>query len=223
MNRVIIIMAKVPRAGNVKTRLQPFLSPAQCETLAEAFLIDAINKARPLCGELIIAFSPAAERGYFARFETENLILHEQRGADLGEKMFAAFEFAFSLDSDVKAVIIGTDSPTFPAELIERAFAGLADESAAVVGKSSDGGFYLLGLRALAPHIFKNIEWSSAAVYAQLSRNAAASNYSLTAIPEWFDVDEPNDLNELRDELRRDAKARKAAAQTLLWFESNEY
>lgn len=117
MKRAIIIMAKVPRAGNVKTRLQPFLSAEQCISLSEAFLEDAIEKAKKSTDILIIAFSPAEEREYFDRFSDENLILIEQNGADLGEKMFNAFEFAFQKNLD-SVVMIGTDSPTFPGDYL---------------------------------------------------------------------------------------------------------
>ncbi len=222
MKRVIIIMAKVPRAGNVKTRLLPFLSAAQCESLAEAFLFDAVRKARPLCDNLIVAFAPAAERDYFARFDNENLILHEQTGADLGEKMFNAFEFAFAPDSDAKVLIIGTDSPTFPAEFVERAFDCLENQSAIVAGKSLDGGFYLLGLREISPLLFANIEWSSAAVYKQLLRNIAALNRSFNAIPEWFDVDTPTDLIKIRDEILSGEEAQKVAPKTFQWCQLND-
>jgi rSAM/selenodomain-associated transferase 1 len=140
-------MAKVPRAGNVKTRLQPFLSAEQCRTLAEAFLYDTINKTRNVCEELVIAFAPAHEKNYFADFDCKNLTLIEQNGEDLGEKMFNAFKFVLSVSTDTNVLIIGTDSPTFSVEFIERAFEALESNSETVLGKSEDGGFYLIGLR----------------------------------------------------------------------------
>ena len=94
MKRIIIIMAKVPRAGNVKTRLQPYLSDEQCRTLAEAFLADAIDKTRSICDELMIAFAPADEENYFAKFAARNLILVAQTGADLGEKMAKLYDMS---------------------------------------------------------------------------------------------------------------------------------
>ena len=155
MKRAIIIMAKVPRAGNVKTRLQPFLSAEQCVSLSEAFLEDAIEKAKKSTDILIIAFSPAEEREYFDKFSDENLILIEQNGADLGEKMFNAFDFAFQKNLD-SVVMIGTDSPTFPDDYLKQAFEFL-HTSDAVLGKTEDGGFYLIGLRKLDECIFNNV------------------------------------------------------------------
>ncbi len=172
MNRIIIIMAKVPRAGNVKTRLQPFLAAEQCQTLAEAFLSDAIAKTRNLGDKLIVAFAPAAEKDYFTRFEVENLILIKQTGANLGDRMFNAFDFAFQSNSDANVVLIGTDSPTFPPEFVEQAFESLETNAEIVLGKSADGGFYLIGAREKNfPKLFENIEWSSPRVYEQITRN----------------------------------------------------
>ena len=121
MKSTVIIMTKVPRAGNVKTRLQPFLSPAQCVSLSEAFLEDAINKAQQCTDKVIIAFSPESEHNYFAQFDNEKLTLHVQQGENLGDKMFDAFNFAFADNLDA-AVMIGTDSPTFPPSFIDQAF-----------------------------------------------------------------------------------------------------
>lgn len=221
MNRIIIIMAKVPRAGNVKTRLQPFLSPGQCRDLAEAFLFDALEKTQILCDELIIAFAPASEKDYFDDLPNRNLTLVEQRGADLGVKMSNAFEFAFRRDSDANVVLIGTDSPTFAPEFIEGAFEFLESEAEMVLGESADGGFYLIGLRANAPTLFDRIEWSSALVYGQMTRNVERLKINLQTIPAWYDVDTPNDLRRLRDELLKNEKVQKIAPHTFQWLNQN--
>ena len=222
MTRTIIIMAKVPRAGNVKTRLQPFLSAEQCRALAEAFLFDAINKTRNVCDRLIIAFAPAREKNYFAHLIGENLTLIEQSGADLGEKMSDAFEFVFGLNPDAKAVMIGTDSPTFPPHFIERAFEALKSTPQTVLGKSADGGFYLIGLNKIVPRLFDRIEWSSPLVFEQIKRNIEKSNVvELKLIPNWYDVDNPNDLVNLREELLKNEHARKIAPHTYQWLIAN--
>ena len=221
MSRVIIIMAKVPRAGNVKTRLQPFLSPAECETLAEAFLADAISKTRNLCDHLIIAFAPAGEKDYFARFDFENLILIEQTGANLGDKMFNAFEFAFQTILERSVVMIGTDSPTFPARFVEDAFARLENDAETVLGKAADGGFYLIGLRKNFKHLFENIEWSSPRVHAQITRSIEQLKISLQTVPAWYDVDNSEDLLQLKAEMFGDEQMKFTAPQTFQWLIAN--
>ncbi|MGI8555302.1 MAG: TIGR04282 family arsenosugar biosynthesis glycosyltransferase [Pyrinomonadaceae bacterium] len=211
-------MAKVPRAGNVKTRLQPFLSPEKCRTLAEAFVLDAINKTQNVCDQLVIAFAPASEKNYF---NNDNLILIEQTGADLGAKMFNAFEFAFHKDSDANVVLVGTDSPTFPAEFIIQAFEKLETRAEIVLGESDDGGFYLIGLRNLIPKLFDKIEWSSPRVYRQITRNIDKLKADLQTIPAWYDVDNPNDLQRLREEILQNEKAQKTAPETFQWLLAN--
>lgn len=211
-------MAKVPRAGNVKTRLQPFLSPQQCAALSEAFLEDAINKAQTQANELIIAFSPPDERGYFTKFGNNNFTLLGQKGENLGEKMFSAFDFAFANNSDA-VVMIGTDSPTFPATFIKQAFENLAN-SDAVLGETADGGFYLIGLRTARKEVFANVEWSSAATFEQTARNIENIGLKISFIPDWFDVDLPEDLAELRKSLMEN---REIAPRTFQWLGENQF
>ncbi len=215
-------MAKLPRAGNVKTRLQPFLSAEQCSSLAKAFLYDTIHKARSVCDCLIIAFAPAHEKDYFADSFFENSLLIEQRGADLGEKMSNAFECAFRRNADSTVAVIGTDSPTLPVEFIERAFEFLEINAGAVLGKSDDGGFYLIGLqRRIPPRLFDNTEWSSPRVFEQIARNIERLEMNLRLVPDWFDIDAPDDLRRLRDEILNNAQAQKIAAQTFQWLIAN--
>ena len=210
MKRAIIIMAKVPEAGKVKTRLQPFLTPEQSAKLANCLLQDTINKAKSLKNELIIAYSPIEKRDFFDNFHNLNLVA--QSGKDLGERMFNAFEFAFDNDLD-SVVMIGTDSPTFPPEFIEKAFAYL-ETSDAVLGKTEDGGFYLIGLRKLDKRIFENVEWSSEKTFEQTKNNLARLDFSLTELPIWYDVDEPNDLKRLR----KDEHLQQFAPKTFEWL-----
>lgn len=214
-------MAKVPVAGTVKTRLAPFLSSEKCAELATAFLLDAERKAKSICKKTILAYSPADQTdvlGDILRFEN---ILIEQTGATLGERMSNAFEFAFAAKSDA-VVMIGTDSPTFSADFIELAFEYLENKADVVLGKSADGGFYLIGLqRKNYPELFENVVWSSPSVFAQTIANAAQLNLRLKEIPAWYDVDTPDDLLILRDEILGDKPAQKSAPATYQWFRRN--
>lgn len=213
MKCAIIIMAKVPEAGKVKTRLQPFLTPEQSAELAECLLQDTINKAKALENKLIIAYSPPERRDYFNSFHNLNLLA--QNGNDLGERMLNAFEFAFDNDSD-SVVMIGTDSPTFPPDFIKKAFAYL-EQNNAVLGKTEDGGFYLIGLQKLDKRIFANVEWSSEKTFEQTKNNLTNLEFSLAELPIWYDVDEPKDLERLwKDELLQEF-----APKTAEWLKTN--
>lgn len=193
-------MTKVPQAGEVKTRLQPFLTAQQSAEISICFLQDAEQKAKTVEQNLIIAFSPIEKKNLLIDILQTKPILVEQKGANLGERMFHAFEFAFFHDSDA-VIMIGTDSPTFPAEFIERAFIFLETKTDAVLGRTEDGGFYLIGLRKLDKKIFENVEWSSPKTFEQTKRNIENLNLSLSEIPVWYDVDTPEDLKKLEKEL----------------------
>lgn len=212
MKRAIIIMAKVPEAGKVKTRLQPFLTPEQSAEIAECLLQDTISKAKTLKNKLIIAYSPIERRDFFDSFPNHSFNLIAQNGNDLGERMFNAFEFAFDNNSD-SVVMIGTDSPTFPPNFIEQAFEYL-EQNDAVLSKTEDGGFYLIGLRKLNKRIFENVEWSSEKTFLQTKNNLAKLEFSLAELTIWYDIDEPKDLERLRE----DEYLQEFASKTAEWL-----
>lgn len=214
MNRAIIIMTKIPRAGNVKTRLQPFLTPAQSAEIAAVFLQDSEEKAQKICDKTIIAFTPPEKKDDLFNFVSSKNTFIAQSGKDLGERMFNAFEFAFENGSD-SVVMIGTDSPGFPAVFIERAF-NFLENSDAVLGESEDGGYYLIGLKTLRKEIFENVEWSSPETFVQTVRNIENCGLSLTCVPKWHDVDFPEDLRRLKTELLENPKL---APKTAKWLE----
>jgi rSAM/selenodomain-associated transferase 1 len=216
MNYAVIIMTKVPIAGTVKTRLQPLLSPKECAELAVAFLRDTVNKARVVCNKTIVAFSPFDKQSELEKILKSEYFYVAQKGVNLGEKIFNAFRFAFENNSD-SVVMIGTDSPTFPADFIESAFDNLKSADA-VLGKTADGGFYLIGLRRLQKEIFENVEWSTAKTFEQIKQNITHLNYKLQEIPSWYDIDEPEDLKRLYAEFLTDKQAKKIAPLTYEWL-----
>ena len=213
MKRAVIIMTKVPTAGNVKTRLQPFLSSDECTALSEAFLQDAVNKAKSVCENVILAYSPQAEMDSLSSLLPAESIFVEQTGNDLGEKMFNAFAFAFGQKSDA-VVMIGTDSPTIPFDFIEQAFEFLETNSDVVLGKTEDGGFYLIGLRKLEKAIFESVAWSSTETFEQVFENIHRLRLHLREVPSWYDVDEREDFEKLREEILHNKNAQRRAPET---------
>ena len=220
MKRAIIIMAKVPVAGTVKTRLQPFLSAEKCAELAAVFLQDAEAKAKSVCENTILAYAPAGQKNVLENTLRGENILVAQTGANLGERMSNAFEFAFAQRSDA-VVMIGTDSPTFPVEFIGQAFEFLETNAEIVLGKAADGGFYLIGLRQNHPTLFENVGWSGSSVFEQTVENAERLKLRLREISAWYDVDTPDDFLFLRDEMASDEQARRRAPATYQWLRQN--
>jgi len=203
MKKAIIVMTKVPIAGTVKTRLQPNLSAEHSAMLAECFLRDTVSKAVSLENNLIIAYSPAGKLDVLRRILPEQKTFVEQKGANLGERMFHAFEFAFTTGNSDSVVMIGTDSPTLPVEFIAQAFENLSG-SDAVIGRTADGGFYLIGLRSLKKEIFENVRWSSPETFEQTARNVRTAGLKLSLTPAWYDVDTFDDLKRLKKDLAVD-------------------
>ncbi len=216
MKNAIIIMAKVPEAGKVKTRLQPRLTPEQSAEFAECLLRDAIAKVAGKQNQLIIAYSPADGRDFFDQFSQHKIIYTPQKGIDLGERMFNGFDFAFAQKMD-SVVMIGTDSPTFPAEFIDQAFEFL-DSSDSVLGETEDGGYYLIGLKTLNGEIFENVEWSSSETFKQTTTNIRKLGLSISFLPKWYDIDEPEDLDRLKIAL---SENRIVALNTANWLSNN--
>ncbi|CAN5224651.1 TIGR04282 family arsenosugar biosynthesis glycosyltransferase [soil metagenome] len=217
MKRAVIIMAKVPQAGNVKTRLQNFLSPENCETLAESFLKDTVNKANSVCENVFIAFFPPHEIQKLKEILPAETNFIEQTGENLGDKMFNAFRFVFAGQTD-SIVMIGTDSPTFSSAFIEQAFGFLEQNSEIVLGKTDDGGFYLIGLRVLRREIFEDVAWSSSKTFADVHENIKNIGLNLRQIPVWYDIDEKKDLMKLKNEILNNENL---APQTFEWLLEN--
>lgn len=201
MKKAVIIMTKVPLPGNVKTRLQPFLSAEQCAEISRCFLLDAVSKIESLDIPLLMSYSPAENRSGLLEILPTEQTLVEQTGANLGEKMFNAFQFAFARSSD-SIVMIGTDSPTLSAEFIRQAFEVLLRYDA-VLGRTKDGGFYLIGLNGLRKEIFENVTWSSPETFEQTARNIENLGLKLAFLPDWYDVDTPDDLRILSEDLMK--------------------
>jgi glycosyltransferase A (GT-A) superfamily protein (DUF2064 family) len=143
-------------------------------------------------------------------FDPQITVRH-QEGKDLGERLTNAF--ANELKAYNCVVIIGTDSPTFPASRLTEAVEMLS-HSDLVLGPSEDGGYYLIAMQTLLP-IFSNIPWGSSEVFRATMK--AASSYRTSLLPLCFDVDEPADLKRLGAELAH----AQFVTHTRNWFEQN--
>lgn len=218
-NPAIVIMAKVPREESVKTRLRFVLSGKQRVELAVCFLKDAYKKVKKITPNVIVAFTPADGRKEIENLLSENTILIEQKGNDLGERMNSAFEFAQSKNFS-PVIIIGTDSPDLPPEFIDQAIGFFEnDETKIVIGAANDGGYYLIGLRNPANGIFENVEWSCADTFAQTAENARRIfDCEPVETPVWYDVDTPEDLEILVENFRNNVKFSEIAPATAEWL-----
>lgn len=192
----LIVFAKQPLAGKVKTRLTTVLSPEEAAELYRCMLIDTLSKVKQLQAvDIYLFFEGDGDAvSYFATIAAGIETL-PQRGNDLGERMMDAFQRTFERGYGSVA-IIGTDSPDLPVSFIEEAFLSLGDARLDVVfGPSEDGGYYLLALKRLHAELFQGIEWSSQAVLRESVATAEKIGRRTTMLSLWHDVDTVADLH----------------------------
>lgn len=199
----LLVFAKVPRAGAVKTRLTPPLSPAWAARLYSAFLRDALDAfvsqasgaADPLrLGERVDV------RVYLDAPPPPDLVpagaeVRQQQGEGLGERMARAFAEAFA-DGYERAVVVGTDHPTLPLELLGEAFRQLREPMTCVLAPSDDGGYVFLGLNDLAPGLF-DMAYSHAHVFEDTLEEAQLASLTPVVLPGHYDIDDGDDLRRL--------------------------
>jgi rSAM/selenodomain-associated transferase 1 len=195
MTALLIIFAKEPRPGQVKTRLCPPLSPEEAAQLYHHFLRDILEEmARVPEMRLAIAFSPRSARPFFQDLAPADTDLFPQEGADLGERMTRAL--AQGLAAGFGPVLLrGSDIPDLPASLVSEAREVLASGRAQVVlGPALDGGYYLVGLAEPQSGLFQGPAWSSPTVLAETLRLAEKSGLKVHLLPHWSDIDTYADL-----------------------------
>ena len=199
----VVIMARQPVPGAVKTRLRPVLSDGEVAALYDAFLRDRISQVRSLTGAVsAIAYTPAESHLFFAELAPDFLLL-PQVGDGLSERLTCVFQHLFDRGHD-GVIATDSDSPTLPAEnlqaAVDRLAAGCAD---VVLGPSDDGGYYLIGLRQLYPTLFDAMPWSTPQVYGETVDRAAALDLRVSSLAPWYDVDTPAEFERLRVELKQ--------------------
>lgn len=206
MNRALLVIAKRPAAGQTKTRLSPPLSLAQAAALYECFLRDTLEVARKAPSVTrFINYLPRDAEPYFRALAPDfDLLL--QTGDDLGERLDFALTHCLSNGFE-RAVIMDSDSPTLPPEHITRAFDELESKDV-VLGPCTDGGYYLIGLKKPAPRLLREVKMSTPFVVRDTLELARQENLRAGLLPEWYDVDTVNELEQLRAELENGASAK---------------
>lgn len=198
----LVLFAKAPIAGNVKTRLQPIITPENSARLQEAFIKDSIllmNKINNV--EKFVYFQPEEKRYMFEKFIGDlPFHLNCQYGSDLGERMENSFRDLFDKGFS-KAVIIGVDSPTLPKEYINKAFIEF-DKAELVIGPSVDGGYYLIGFKEKIFPVFSSVEWGSSKVLLRTEELIKKSRVKLSLLPIHYDIDTIENLRFLKTHLQ---------------------
>jgi rSAM/selenodomain-associated transferase 1 len=182
-DRAIAIFAKAAQPGRVKTRLMPALSAESAADLALAFLRDTVEtmqRVSPWCAATpIVLFAPGDTEPWFRTVLGPGVRLLAQSDGDLTERLQQAYR-ALAARGFSSVCFVGTDSPTIP--------------------PATDGGYYLIALRAEHNQICEGIEWSTSAVMQQTRAVAIALQLRVALLPEWYDIDDVASLERLRGE-----------------------
>ena len=195
----LAVMAKVPAAGEVKTRLCPPLAPAEAAALARCFLLDRVEQLAAVAdADRLVAFAPREREAEVRALLGAGVRLVPQAGVDLGARLDHLLT-SLLVEGYPGAIAVDADSPTLPTAFVERAGRLLVEDAADVVlGPCEDGGYYLIGLRRPAPALFRAMPWSTPAVTEETVARARRLGLRLGLLPRWFDVDRGEDLERLR-------------------------
>jgi uncharacterized protein len=196
------LFVKYPAPGQVKTRLARDWGAERAADLYAGMTADLIDLLRTAADRRILCYTPETELSvaYFRDLAGNDFDIQPQSVGVLGERMYRFFAEHLAQPED-RAVLIGSDSPTLPPEMIERAFAAL-EQADCVLGPATDGGYYLIGQRGRAQPIFDKVEWSSPSVLEQTVAQIAALRIDLAVLPPWYDLDTMDDLQTLRGHVR---------------------
>ncbi len=205
----IAFMAKASVPGRAKTRLVPPLTADEAAALNTAFLQDvadnvllAARHAAPEAGiAAYAAYGPPGTEEFFRRTLPFAVGLIGAWLPDFGDCLLHTIRALFAR-GHAAAVVLNSDSPTLPTALLVETAAALAEPGDRVVlGPSSDGGYYLLGLKAAHVRLFEDIAWSTERVAAQTLARAREIGLDVHRLPVWYDVDDADALRRLRAEL----------------------
>ena len=207
----IAIMAKASAPGRTKTRLVPPLTFDQAASLNTAFLKDIAGNVL-LAGRLAgiagyAAYAPPGSEEFFHRTLPPAIGLIDACLPNFGDCLLRTIEELFAR-GHAASVVLNSDSPTLPtALLVETAEMLARPGERAVLGPSSDGGYYLLGLKTAHRRVFEDIAWSTERVAEQTLERAREIKLEIHTLPVWYDVDDVEGLRRLHGEIRRTGAA----------------
>jgi len=207
----LLIFARVPEAGEVKSRLAVDLGMDKALAVYEAMvgdLLDSIGQSVDEDHEIEVLWTGTASvDGPSLRKWFGHRPLSEQAGASLGDRLALAFSERLYFYRAEKVIAIGTDDPCLSAGMIRTAF-GLLESCEWVLGPAHDGGYYLIGCRAgaFASNVFRDIEWGTSSVFASTVARIRAGGCTLGVLPRRRDIDLSEDLSAVCDELPQDGR-----------------
>ena len=220
-DRVLVIMAKAPRPGEVKTRLASSLSPAAVAAFYCCLLDDTLALARSLGDVEVAIMCPDSDVNELAQLAGAQLANNEasvvaQKGQGLAAGLTSVFAH-FAEGHQRRIIAFNSDSPHLPRSVLEDAFETLAAHDV-VVGPTHDGGYYLVGAKASHPTLFAHDGMGTSSALERLLSRARTLELSVGFAAPFYDIDVVDDLTRLKEELRlAPARAPRTAAWLKEW------
>jgi len=193
----LIVFAKAPIPGQVKTRLIPSMGATSAAALHEKLVFHCLATAVDASlGPIDLWCTPTVRHPFFIRCAKEFQVeLHTQPDGHLGRRMGWAFDKTLKRASS--ALLIGTDCPSLTQGDLRKAAEVLVQGTDAVIGPAEDGGYFLLGLRHYDPELFMGISWGTESVLDQTRARLRRLGWRWHELPERWDVDRPEDMERL--------------------------
>lgn len=216
MHRTLVIMAKAPRIGAVKTRLAKSLPVQAVTELYGCLLNDTIALAQTLDQVEIAIMCPASDVEDMLLAAATPVRVVPQTGSGLAAALDSVF-VNFAAAGRPGVIAFNSDTPHLPASALQSAF-DVLETCDLVIGPTYDGGYYLVGARAPHPGLFTHDGMGTATALDALLRRASTLNLSVRVIDPFYDIDVEADLNQLSAELQRmPGKAPRTAEWLLAW------
>ena len=193
----ILVFSKAPVAGQVNTRLVPYITAQQAALLHEELTCNRLQMCTSagVCDVQLWCSPDTSHRFFIDCQHRYGVPLQQQFGNDLGERMSNALKKM--LGSYDKIVIIGSDAPMLYMNTIDAAFKALA-HSEIVLVPAEDGGYVLLGATVQHDDMLKGVPWGTEKVLASTLDNITRLNLDYVLVGKSWDVDRPEDLERYR-------------------------
>lgn len=190
MRPAVVLFAKAPVPGRVKTRLLARYSPAEAAKLHSAFVRDMLGKLSEIAGAADLELHTDTSTDAWSDIKVARSL---QRAGDLGQRMLHALDVGLSAHRP-RVMIVGSDAPTLPnGHLLEL----LRADADVALGPAEDGGYYAISCRRTHAAMFAGVEWSGKDALEQTVRACNACGFRVAIGAEWFDVDTPAEVDRL--------------------------
>jgi rSAM/selenodomain-associated transferase 1 len=211
--RTLVIMAKAPRPGMVKTRLSQSLPSPAVTALYRCLLADTVALAKSLTSVELAVMCPESDKEELAALLCNTVHIVAQKGGGLAAGLTSVFRY-FTAAGRQHVVAFNSDSPHLAPSVLDSAFEILATHDV-VVGPTHDGGYYLVGAKVAHPSLFDGDGMGTSSAFDRLLTRTKLLELSTAFTEPFYDIDVADDLIRLARELRlAPAKAPRTAA----WF-----